>query len=85
MVADGSFVDAETKPKEDWFNPHARLMAIIHTAGENKSAFSTKQDEFTLCIVGSSDLHSNERFLQVASWNGLCFRYYQVLLFSPRS
>jgi hypothetical protein len=79
MVADGSFVDASTKPKESWFRPQIRILSIVTQSGS--SPFSSDTSEWTLCIVGSSLLDSTDRnrsFLQVASWNGLTFRYYQV-------
>jgi len=75
-VADGSFVTTADRPTADWFNPHVRLLTIVTLPGT--SAFSTSTDEWTLCIVGSSELKSTQAFLQVASWDGLTFRFYQV-------
>jgi len=76
MVADGSFVTKANRPAGDWFNPHVRFLAIVTLP--NKSAFSISTKEWTLCIVGSSLLTSPQGFLQVASWNGKAFRFYQV-------
>ena len=73
MVADGSFVE---KHPWDGFSPGARVVAVVHRPGHH--AFDTKPDERTLCIVGSSDLTSLKGFLQVISWDGRSFRYYQV-------
>ncbi|KAK3368704.1 hypothetical protein B0H63DRAFT_529067 [Podospora didyma] len=77
MVADGSFVTADQRPKAEWFrfNPHVRLAAVVSLP--DKDPFSTSQSEWTLCIVASSRIHSEHRFLQVAAWNGLTFRFYQ--------
>lgn len=77
MVADGSFVTAADKPKAKWFEPHVRLVTIVHLPDTNP--FSTSTSQWTLCIVGSSELSSETIFLQVASWNGLAFRFYQVM------
>ncbi|KAK3985450.1 hypothetical protein QBC44DRAFT_384841 [Cladorrhinum sp. PSN332] len=74
MVADASFVTPSDRPTGDWFDGNVRLLNIVHT-GTNP--FSQSNEEFTLCIVGSSDLTSESDFLQVASWDGRTFRFYQ--------
>lgn len=84
MVADGSAVTVGDVPKEDWFNPHIRLVAIVHSTGNNSSAFDLSTKEWTLCIVGSAFLSDSTKFLQVASWDGLTFRFYQVQYKSGR-
>ncbi len=81
MVADGSFVNTADRPTADWFNPHVRQLTIVHLPGA--SAFGTSTSEWTLCIVGSNQLTSTEAFLQVASWDGLTFRFYQVITLYP--
>ncbi|KAK4158963.1 hypothetical protein QBC43DRAFT_348297 [Cladorrhinum sp. PSN259] len=71
----GSFIQAGETPDWPWFNPHIRLVTLVCQAG--KSFFGSS---WTLCIVGSRLLYSenrNESFLQVASWNGSEFRFYQ--------
>jgi len=80
MIADGSFIQAgETPPDRSWFNPHIRLVTLICQAG--RSFFASSPTQWTLCVVGSRLLYSEDRnasFLQVASWNGSEFRFYQV-------
>ncbi|KAK4141061.1 uncharacterized protein C8A04DRAFT_39390 [Dichotomopilus funicola] len=76
-VADGSFIPAGQKPPS-WFNPHIRVVTLVCQGG--KSFFNSSPAEWTLCIVGSSSLYSedrNESFLQVVSWNGSEFKFYQ--------
>ncbi|KAL7948108.1 hypothetical protein V8C42DRAFT_316712 [Trichoderma barbatum] len=79
MVADGSFFDLSKNPgAEKWFNPHLRLVTLITLA--DKDPFSPSTSEWTLCIVGGRNplLWSRAKsFLQVASWDGLTFRFYQ--------
>ncbi|RYP08742.1 hypothetical protein DL765_008687 [Monosporascus sp. GIB2] len=78
MIADGSFIQAGETPDWSWFNPHIRLVTLVCQAG--KSFFASSPAQWTLCIVGSCLLYSedrNESFLQVASWNGSEFRFYQ--------
>ncbi|KAK4224652.1 hypothetical protein QBC38DRAFT_12997 [Podospora fimiseda] len=74
IVADASFVTPSDRPKGDWFDGNVRLLNIVHTG---TGPFSQSTDEFTLCIVGSSYLTSDSDFLQVASWDGHTFRFYQ--------
>ena len=76
MVADGSFITKSTQPPGDWFSPHVRLLVVVTPLAVN--AFGTSTKDWTLCIVGSSRLQNKSAFLQVASWNGKTFRYYQV-------
>lgn len=76
FVADGSFVTQ--RPVADWFNPHIRIIALAYNGSE---PFDSDTSKWTLCIVGSRLLNNSDRntsFLQVASWNGLTFRFYQV-------
>ncbi|KAK3312168.1 hypothetical protein B0H66DRAFT_485841, partial [Apodospora peruviana] len=75
FFADGSFVTKANRPTSDWFNPHVRFLTIITLP--NNGAFSTSDKEWTLCIVASSLLTNPQAFLQVASWNGKAFRFYQ--------
>lgn len=78
FVADGSFVTQ--RPEAAWFNPHIRIIALAFTGSQ---PFSSDTSKWTLCIVGSRLLKESDRtksFLQVASWNGLTFRFYQVNL-----
>ena len=79
MVADGSFIQAGETPDWSWFNPHIRLVTLVCQASQ--SFFAPSPTQWTLCIVGSSSLYSEDRyesFLQVASWNGSEFKFYQV-------
>jgi hypothetical protein len=81
MVADGSFFDLSKNPDATWFNPHLRLVTLITLV--DKDAFSSSTNEWTLCIVGGRDPLQTSRaksFLQVASWDGLTYRFYQVRL-----
>jgi hypothetical protein len=76
MIADGSFIKADETPDWSWFNPHIRVVTLV--CQTRKSFFTS--GEWTLCIVGSRLLYSEDRsesFLQVASWNGSEFRFYQ--------
>ncbi|KAL7813367.1 hypothetical protein V8C26DRAFT_405712 [Trichoderma gracile] len=78
MVADGSFFDLSKNPDATWFNPHLRLVTLITLV--DRDAFSSSTNEWTLCIVGGRDPLQTSRaksFLQVASWDGLTFRFYQ--------
>ncbi|KAF7539840.1 hypothetical protein G7Z17_g12337 [Cylindrodendrum hubeiense] len=77
MVADGSAATVGEVPKADWFDPHIRLVAIVHSTGDENNAFNLSTEEWTLCIVGSAFLSDSNAFLQVAAWDGLTFRYYQ--------
>ena len=72
-VADGGSINWSPKIAS-WFNPHIRFVAVVVTKGVD--VFST--DSWTLCIVGSSSLDSEDAFLQVASWNGQVFRFFGV-------
>ncbi|EAQ84601.1 hypothetical protein CHGG_08615 [Chaetomium globosum CBS 148.51] len=75
---DGSFIQAGQTPDWSWFNPHIRLVTLVCQASQ--SFFAPSPTQWTLCIVGSSLLYSEDRhdsFLQVASWNGSEFRFYQ--------
>jgi len=78
LVADGSFVTKASRPTGDWFNPHVRFLAIVTPPGKGADAFGSSTKEWTLAIVGSSLLKDSETFLQVISWNGKAFRFYQV-------
>ena len=72
-VADGGSIDWSPKIAS-WFDPHIRFVAIVVLKGAD--VFST--DSWTLCIVGSNSLDSEDAFLQVASWNGQVFRFFGV-------
>ena len=72
-VADGGSIDWSSKIA-NWFDPHTRFVAIIVSKGAD--VFST--DSWTLCVVGSNSLDSEDAFLQVASWNGQVFRFFGV-------
>jgi hypothetical protein len=81
MVADESYLTASTKPTAFPISPNIRIVSIVTLSGNQRKPFSTNKLEWTLCIVGSSSLKETNReasFLQVASWNGLTFRFYQV-------
>ena len=81
MVADGSFYDASSNEDADWFNAHIRLMTVITEVDKAPFSPETGTSDWTLCIVGGKDPLEESRsrsFLQVASWNGLTFRFYQV-------
>jgi hypothetical protein len=75
VVADGAHVDRSELPgnPDEWFNPHCRLLAVVDF--EN---ISTEPD--ILFIVGSDDVRNDQRFLQVASWDGKAFDYYAVCM-----
>ena len=78
VVADG---DAITDKSDDnWFNPHARLLALIspYSSG-GVQTFGSSPGSWTVCIVGSNEIHEDsQRFLQVASWFDNEFRFYGV-------
>lgn len=69
-VADGAFIKDPIRDKvgemtlKPWFNPHIRFVAVVHP-----TAVPPSGDKWTIFIVGSNELHSKERFLQVASWD----------------
>ncbi|KAK4184363.1 hypothetical protein QBC35DRAFT_59114 [Podospora australis] len=75
MVADASFVTPSEKPTGNWFSGFVRLLTVVFRAGS--TPFSQSPTDFTFCIVGSSNLTSDTAFLQVASWDGRTYRYYQ--------
>jgi hypothetical protein len=66
-------------PDNSWLKQGIRFIAFA--AGNDKQKQASPFDNngsWTLCIVGSSVVKSNKKFLQVASWNGKSFRYYEV-------
>ncbi|KAH7139609.1 hypothetical protein B0J13DRAFT_447504, partial [Dactylonectria estremocensis] len=87
------FPDVHTVGPDDSFDPNVRLIAIIFTDSTNPTnptAFRLKNstqpisgnagNDWTLCVVGDSNLTEKSRtvsFLQVASWDGELFRFYQ--------
>jgi hypothetical protein len=78
-VADGGLIPW-TDDDKDWFSQHIRFVAFVSAGSkgsETPFADSTPQS-WTLCIVGSNELESQRRFLQVASWDGKAFRFYGV-------
>jgi hypothetical protein len=78
MVADGGFFDRSKHPDWTWFRPAVRFLTLITI--QNKPFFSLTTDNWTLCIVGGArpkETSRNSSFLQVASWNGIEFRFYQ--------
>ncbi|KAK7426017.1 hypothetical protein QQZ08_007465 [Neonectria magnoliae] len=75
MVADAGFLDRKKFSDGDYFDPIIRFLTLVTIAG--KTPFSTSPSEWTLCIVGSSRPKDPDAFLQVASWDGTTFRFYQ--------
>lgn len=78
MVADAGFFDRSKHPEWTWFRPTIRFLTLITL--KDKPFFSTSVNDWTLCIVGGARPKETSRqrsFLQVASWNGSEFRFYQ--------
>lgn len=83
MVADAGFVDRNKHPDWKWFRPLIRFLTLITLKG--KPFFSLSVNDWTLCIVGGPRPKETSRgtsFLQVASWNGSEFRFYQNGVFN---
>lgn len=75
MVADAGFVVRDKHPES---NPLVRFLTLITRKG--RPFFSPSASDWTLCIVGGSrpkETSRSQSFLQVASWNGTEFRFYQ--------
>lgn len=77
-VADGAFIDDPARnqetvspDKKPWFNPHIRFVAVIQPTETPPSG-----DKWSIFIVGSNELHSETRFLQVASWDPAINEYH---------
>ncbi|EPE30986.1 hypothetical protein GLAREA_03953 [Glarea lozoyensis ATCC 20868] len=76
-VADGGGIPATTENSK-WLNQLIRFAAFA-SGGANgpENPFEDRDaSSWTLCIVGSQELNSTLRFLQVASWDTKVFRYY---------
>jgi hypothetical protein len=75
-AADGG--DFPITPKnQTWLSQGLRFVAFA-ASGSEQPFDDNSLDSWTLCIVGSSALDSKRAFLQVASWDGKMFRFYQV-------
>ncbi len=72
-MADGGHVPVNAE-KERWFSQGIRFVAFIGSG----QVFDRTEGSWTICVVGSSQLKSETAFLQVASWNGTAFRFYEV-------
>ncbi|KAF9880612.1 hypothetical protein CkaCkLH20_01654 [Colletotrichum karsti] len=80
MVADGGFFDRKKHPDSTWFSPHARFLTLITLRDKTPFSSLTSAQDWTLCIVGGSrpkEISREWSFLQVVSWNGSEFRFYQ--------
>ncbi|KPM37859.1 hypothetical protein AK830_g8702 [Neonectria ditissima] len=75
MVAEAGFLDRKKFSDGDYFNPMIRFLTLVTIV--DRTPFSTSSSEWTLCIVGSSRPKNPAAFLQVASWDGSTFRFYQ--------
>ncbi|KXJ88669.1 hypothetical protein Micbo1qcDRAFT_99409, partial [Microdochium bolleyi] len=67
-----------------WYSPHARFLTFIMEKGKNRQFFSSSTKEWSICVVGGANPKSRVRgnvpggsFLQVLSWDGAEFRFYQ--------
>lgn len=81
-VADGGRWKS-TQENVGWLNQHIRFAAFVAGGpnGAEQPFADLHDDSWTLCMVGSQQLTDEERFLQVASWDGSVFRYYAVRCF----
>ncbi|KAF8453889.1 hypothetical protein BDZ91DRAFT_853126 [Kalaharituber pfeilii] len=62
-VADGSFISHPDPQKPEncsWFNPHLRFVGLVSSLDHPERHFF---------IVGSNEVESQDRFVQVASWD----------------
>ena len=75
VVADGTYIPK--KNQGPWYNAHVRLLSVVAPPSQNTVSDFTGLP-WLFFIVGSSDLTSETRFLQVASWDKTTFRFYQV-------
>lgn len=84
-VADGSVVRS-TPENEPWLDQSIRFIAFIAGNPDLSNAASPfdNNGSWTMCVVGSSDVKSTTAFMQVASWDGDVFRYYEVSLIQSK-
>ena len=73
VVADGTYIPKTNQGP--WYNAHVRLLSAV-TPPSPVSDFTGLS--WLFFIVEPSDLTSETRFLQVASWDKTTFRFYQV-------
>ncbi|KAI8660255.1 Tyrosinase-Cu-bd domain-containing protein [Fusarium keratoplasticum] len=74
-VADAGWFSRKKHPDWKWLKPFIRFLTVVKPS--DSDYFDAGPDEWSLAIVGGSRPRDKYSFLQVASWDGRAFRFYQ--------
>jgi hypothetical protein len=79
-VSDGAYIPTDIV-RQKWYNPHVRLLTVLSDPAAPTAASSA----WTIFVVGSAEINTRLRFLQVISWDGAKFTFYGVSTWTNRN